>query len=76
MAAVQVRDVPDEVVKALEQRAAAHERSLEGELLVILVEAAFYTPPPEELEPLRLNMATGPTHGAWRREDLYGDDGR
>jgi hypothetical protein len=49
---------------------------LEGELLSILTEAAYEAPPAERLEPLRLHMAKGVTQGAWRREDLYGDDGR
>jgi plasmid stability protein len=75
MRAVQVHDVPDEVVEALERRAAAHQRSLEGELWVILVEAASEEPA-AELQPFRLNMAKGPTRGEWRREDLYDDDGR
>lgn len=76
MRAVQVHDVPDEVVEALERRAASHQRSLEGELLVILVEAAAARTAVTELPPLRLHMATGPTQGDWRREDIYGDDGR
>ena len=76
MRAVQVQGVPDEVVEALERRAASHQRSLEGELLVILVEAASAGTAAEELPPLRLHMAKGPTQGEWRREDIYGDDGR
>jgi len=76
MPAVKVRDIPPEVLQALERRAAAHQRSLEGELLLILTEAAFEAPPAELLEPLRLHMAKGVTQGAWRREDLYDDDGR
>jgi hypothetical protein len=76
MRAVQVFDVPDDVVEALERRAASHQRSLEGELLVILVEAASHGNTAEELPPLRLHMAKGPTQGEWRREDSYGDDGR
>jgi plasmid stability protein len=76
MRAVQVHGVPDEVVEALERRAASHQRSLEGELLVILLDAAFEEGAAEELPPLRLHMAKGPTRGEWRREDMYGDDGR
>lgn len=76
MRAVQVHDVPDEVLEALERRAASHQRSLEGELLVILVEAASEATDEAELPPLRLHMAKGPTQGQWRREDIYGDDGR
>jgi plasmid stability protein len=76
MRAVQVHGVPDDVVEALERRAASNQRSLEGELLLILVEAASQGTALEELPPLRLHMAKGPTEGEWRREDLYDDDGR
>ena len=76
MAAVEVHDIPPEVLEALERRAAAHQRSLEGELLLILTEAASEATAAEQPEPLRLHMAKGVTQGAWRREDLYDDDGR
>ncbi len=76
MPAVEVRDVPSEVLDALERRAAAHHRSLEGELLLILSEAASEAPPAVALPPLRLHMAKEATQGTWRREDIYDDDGR
>ena len=39
MAAVTIRNVPDEVHRALKQRAAQHQRSAEAEMRAILAEA-------------------------------------
>ena len=41
MAAVHIRNVPEETVVRLKQRASAHGRSLEAELRVVLDEAAM-----------------------------------
>lgn len=46
--ALSVKNVPDDLAAALRRRAAAHHRSLQGELLAILTEAAG--PPPRTLE--------------------------
>jgi antitoxin FitA len=40
MANVLIRDIPDEVVKELKQRAKSHNRSLQQELIDILVKIA------------------------------------
>ena len=39
MAAVTIRNLPDEVLRALKQRAALHQRSAEAEMRAILAEA-------------------------------------
>jgi plasmid stability protein len=39
-----VKNVPDEVAEALRRRAASHHRSLQGELLAMLHEAAVAAP--------------------------------
>jgi plasmid stability protein len=76
MPAVQIRDVSLDVIAALKRRAARHERSLEGELRYILAVVAREEPPPSPLPPvdLKLSQASPPT--TWRREEIYGDDGR
>lgn len=54
-----IKDVPEELAEALRQRAARNHRSLQGELMAIIAEAA---------RPAARNAAVpnGPLHG-WRR---------
>jgi plasmid stability protein len=76
MPAVQIRDIPPEVIAALKRRAARHRRSLEGELRDILAVLARNEPPPPPLVPLDLKFSKASAPTAWRREEIYGDDGR
>jgi plasmid stability protein len=75
MQALHIRDVPEHVVEALKRRAKLHHRSLQGELLVVLEEAAARAPAREE-QPLRLVFADAPGEGTWSREEIYDDDAR
>lgn len=76
MQALHIRDVPESVVAALKRRARANHRSLQGELLVALEEAARRAPPPEAPPPLRLALSDADASGSWGREELYDDDAR
>jgi plasmid stability protein len=80
MAAIHVRDVPDQVVSALKRRAARNQRSLQGELRSILAEAARDAPDRESLPSVleELDFAEGvpPSGDTWSREEIYGDDER
>lgn len=76
MPAVQIRDVPPEVIAALKRRAVRHERSLEGELRYILAAIAREEPPGAPLPPLNLKLSQASPPGTWSREEIYGDDGR
>ncbi|MDP2308750.1 MAG: Arc family DNA-binding protein [Pseudomonadota bacterium] len=76
MQALHVRNVPEHIVAALKRRAEAHHRSLQGELLALLEEAALRAPPAEPPSPLRLVLSAEPVAGTWSREELYDDDGR
>jgi plasmid stability protein len=76
MPAVQIRDVSPEVIAALKRRAARHERSLEGELRYILAVVAREEPPPLPLPPMDLKLSQASPSTDWRREEIYGDDGR
>ena len=76
MPAVQIRDVPPEVIAALKRRAARHGRSLEEELRYILASLAREETPPAPLPPLRLKLSQASPATAWNREEIYGDDGR
>ena len=76
MAAVHIRDVPDETLEALKRRARRHQRSLQGELRLILTSAAQVELAPERLPPLKLHFSTASPETNWSREEIYGDDGR
>jgi plasmid stability protein len=76
MSAVQIRDVSPEVIAALKRRAARNERSLEGELRYILAAVAREEPPPSPLPPMDLKLSQASPSTDWRREEIYGDDGR
>lgn len=53
MAQVLVRDLDDDTVAALKQRAKQHHRSLQSEIRTILVDAASFAPPAETAARLR-----------------------
>lgn len=74
--ALHVRDVPEPVIAALRERADRHGHSIQQELREILAEAAAAPSPPDQAPPIRLvTVRTGGT-STWRREEIYGDDGR
>lgn len=76
MQALHIRAVPDHVVAALKRRARANHRSLQGEVLAALEEAALRAPPPERPDPLDLALSDAPGVGTWSREETYDDDAR
>lgn len=76
MPAVHIRSVPADVVEALKQRAARNQRSLEGELRTILAAVVQEERPVVRRKPLDLRLSTAQPRGDWRREEIYGDDGR
>jgi hypothetical protein len=76
MQALHIRHVPPEVVDALKRRARANRRSLQGELLVALAEAAARAPPAEPPSPLRLVLSHAAVSSSWSRKDIYDDDSR
>jgi plasmid stability protein len=76
MAAVHIRDVPESVVSALRERADRHGHSMQQELRQILAAAAAEEPEVQQQPPLRLITAKFSSTSTWRREDLYGDEGR
>ncbi len=76
MPAIHIRDVPDEVLEALKDRARRRERSLQGELRHILSSVARSEPPRQQLPPLKLHLSDASPGATWSREEIYGDDGR
>jgi plasmid stability protein len=73
---IQIRDLPHEVITALERRTIRRGRSLEGEIRELLVKLAQEEPPAPPLPPIELKLSQASPETAWRRDEIYGDDGR
>ena len=68
--------MPEPLLSALHERAAANGRSLQQEVLTIL-EAAIHTPVPRQGDgPIQLVTVRTSTDATWRRDDMYDDEGR
>jgi plasmid stability protein len=78
MPAVHVRNLDDAVIDALKRRAAAHHRSLEGELRQILEEAAASERPAARRGRRRLRLSTVAIGrpGSFGRDEIYADGER
>ncbi|GAB2460957.1 hypothetical protein GCM10027062_45610 [Nocardioides hungaricus] len=73
MSAVHIRNVPEETVARLKERAAVNGRSLEAELRLVLDEAAAQ---PRGRRRRSLNLTTVSTGRTepFNRADVYGED--
>ena len=71
-----IKNAPDEIVERLKQRAARHHRSLQGELMAIIEEAAGASRPltPDEVlnKVRQLGLSTPGEAAAMVREDRDG----
>lgn len=76
MNAVHITRVPPQTISALKRLARSHHRSLQGELRVTLERAARMAPPAGTADELKLVTAKTGYTGSWRREEIYGADGR
>ena len=76
MKSVHIRNLKPSVLEALKRRARAHQRSLQGELVSILENAARAAPPAEERAPLELITVRVGGDSTFGRDEIYGDDGR
>jgi plasmid stability protein len=76
MTALHIRNVPEPVVTALRERAAAHGQSMQQEIRQILEAAATAPPPREAPEPVRLSTVRTTADSRWDREEIYGEAGR
>jgi plasmid stability protein len=76
MPAIHVRNVPESTFIALRERARRHGHSMQEEIRLILAAAASERPSGQVAPPLELVMANTSSTTSWRREDIYGDDGR
>lgn len=73
MAAVHIRNVPEETVTRLKERAASNGRSLEAELRSLLDEAAAQPVARKRRQINWITVSTGITE-PFNRHDIYGDD--
>lgn len=69
---IHIRNIRPETLEALKRLAAAHHRSLQGELMVILERAARLAPP-TPWQPLELNFAESGRKRSMSRDELYDD---
>jgi plasmid stability protein len=76
MPAIHVRNVPERTIAALRERAARHGRSMQQEVLEILQAAATEVGRDELPAPIDLVTATTSGTTTWRREEIYGNEGR
>lgn len=76
MTAIHVRNVSESTLSGLRERAAAHGRSMQREVLAILQAAAAEPVPSQAPEPIELVTAHTGGDGTWRREEIYGDQSR
>jgi plasmid stability protein len=80
MKSIHIRNIDSRDIESLKRLAARHNRSLQGELLVILRNAALMAPPEQNkinLKTVKIGgVGSGSGTGNWSREDIYNDDGR
>jgi plasmid stability protein len=76
MPAIHIRNVPESTLSALRERADAHRRSMQQELLAVLESVAAEPVPQQVPSPIQLFTVEVGGSGSWRREDIYGEQGR
>jgi plasmid stability protein len=76
MKSILVRGLSPQVVAALKRRAEMHHRSLQGELRVIIEDAARLVPPTSGFPRLDLVLSASTNQGDFVREDFYDERGR
>ncbi len=75
MKSLHIRGVPEPTIDRLKRRAARHHRSLQGELLALLEEAAQQFSADDEEAFELLTVKTG-RRQPWTRGEIYEDDAR
>jgi plasmid stability protein len=72
MKSLHIRNIPEAILVRLKRRAATHRRSLQGEVLCLLEEAARQTPDEAEGE-FSLHLVRTEGLRGWSRKDAYED---
>jgi plasmid stability protein len=80
MKSLHIRNLDEDTLSRLKNRAARHRRSLQKEVESLLIDAAQMAPADEASTPhprLALKkVATGKSDAKWDRASIYDDDGR
>lgn len=76
VATIHIRNVQEAILAALRERAEAHGRSMQQEILDILRAAAAVPIPRQPSSPIQLVTTCTSADTTWRREEIYGDQGR
>lgn len=76
MPAIHVRNVPAGTIAGLRERARRHGHSMQQEIREILDAAAAEPLATETPPPIDLVTTHAGTTSTWRREEMYGDEGR
>lgn len=75
MPAVHIRDVPEEDLRALKRLAKENQRSLQGELRLILRQAVASPNLDQSALPELITVDSAP-NADWSRDAIYGDNDR
>ena len=73
MKSLHIRDISEETLERLKQRAAMHHRSLQGEIHRLLEEAVKIPLPGDEIDFQLNTVGVGGDH-LWNREEIYADE--
>jgi len=73
MKSLHIRDISEETLERLKQRAGMHHRSLQGEIHQLLEEAARIPLPSDGID-FQLNIVGVGGAGSWSREEIYADE--
>ena len=76
MKSILIRDIDPEILIALKRLARMHNRSLQGELHEIVKRAARFAPETGDSDDLEIVTVKTEGGSSWRREDIYGNEGR
>ena len=76
MKSLHIRDVSPQTIDRLKRLARRHHRSLQGELRMILDQAAQMTSEGLQEEGFRLHMVRTGKSEPMGRDEIYGEDGR
>ncbi|MGH9067714.1 MAG: FitA-like ribbon-helix-helix domain-containing protein [Acidimicrobiales bacterium] len=76
MTAVHVRNVSEQTLAGLRERAARHGHSMQQEIVAVLDQAASEQGPGQVRAPVRLATVNTSTETTWSRGEIYGETGR
>jgi plasmid stability protein len=76
MKSLHIRNIDEQTLKRLKHLARNHQRSLQGELRAILINAARMAPPDPGNNELKLITVKSGKKATWSRKEIYGNHPR